>query len=136
MDKPLIITRSVKKTLFTTESREVQFQNQRTQDPNELNAFQSKMIVVLFSTTEDNETLIKVFNTLSVSFDNITFQYPFAPEVKQVLDLTDANSYVILRNFNDGKKILAGDNLTVESMLSFLTKHRYPLVVPFDKASE
>jgi len=99
----------------------------------ELTGLKEKKIAVLLATTEDNEALLKAFNSLAASVDDITFHYTFSPEVKKTLDLTDKNTFVILRSFDDGNKLLAGDNLTVESMRDFLNTHKHPIVMPFEQ---
>jgi protein disulfide-isomerase A1 len=99
----------------------------------ELTDLQNKKIAVLLATTEDNETLLKAFNAVAASVDDITFHYTFSPEVKQALDIADENAFVLLRNFDDGTKIMTGDYLTTESMKDFLNVHKHPLVMPFEQ---
>jgi protein disulfide-isomerase A1 len=99
----------------------------------ELTGLKSKKIAVVLATTEDNEELLKAFNTFASSTDDITFHYTFSPEVKQALELTDKNNFVILRTFDDGNKILASDNITLDSMKEFLNAHKHPLVMPFEQ---
>lgn len=99
----------------------------------ELKELQKKNIAVLLVTSKDNEALLKAFNTLAASFDDVTFNYTFNTEVNKELGLTTPTAFVVLRSFDDGNKILATDALTVETMKEFLQSHKHPTVMPFEQ---
>jgi protein disulfide-isomerase A1 len=99
----------------------------------EVKELQGKKIAVVLVTSQDNESVLKAFETLAASTDDVTFHYTFSPEVKQHLGAEANTVLVVLRNFDDGNKLLASDNLTHEAMKNFLDGHKHPLVMPFEQ---
>jgi len=101
----------------------------------ELHDILKKKIAILFITSEENVDSFKPFNKLAASIDDIPFYFTFSPEVKEHFGLTENVSLVILRDFDDGMKILSADSLDFEIMSEFVKTHRHPLVMPFDQAA-
>jgi protein disulfide-isomerase A1 len=99
----------------------------------EFHQLADKKIAVVFITSEDKFDTLKPYNTLAASIDDIPFYFTFSPEVKEHLGVTGDVSLVVLRNFDDGMKIISADSLDFETMKSFLDTHRHPLVMPFDQ---
>jgi len=92
-----------------------------------------KKIAVIFITSEDKFDTLKPYNTLAASIDDIPFYFTYSPEIKQHFGLTSDVSLVILRDFDDGMKILSADTLDFDTMKQFLNTHRHPIVMPFDQ---
>jgi protein disulfide-isomerase A1 len=98
----------------------------------EAKELQGKKVAVVLATTKDNEALLKAFETLAASTEDISFHFTFSPEVKQHIGAEDNTVFAVLRNFDEGNKYLTGDNLTLEAMKDFLNGHKHPLVMPFE----
>jgi protein disulfide-isomerase A1 len=99
----------------------------------EVKELQGKKLAVVLVTSQDNEAVLKAFETLAASTDDVTFHFTFSPEVKQHLGAEGNTVLVVLRNFDDGNKFLVSDNLTHEAMKNFLNSHKHPLVMPFEQ---
>lgn len=99
----------------------------------ELEELQKKNIAVLLVTTSENTAALNAFNNVAAGIDDVSFHYTFSTDVKAKLGLTDSTTFVVLRNFDDGNKLLGGDNLTAEGMKSFLQANKHALVMAFEQ---
>jgi len=99
----------------------------------ELAELQQKKVAVLLVTSLSNEAALKAFNALAAGYDDVSFHYTDSAEVKQKLGVEQENTFVVLRTFDDGNKMLSADELTTDVMKNFLDAHRYPVVMPFEQ---
>lgn len=99
----------------------------------EAHELQKKKIAVLLITSSDNEDILKAFNAVAVTADDITFHYTFSPDVKKHFGANQSTTFMVLRTFDDGHKTLTTETLTVQTMTDFLTAHKHPIVMPFEQ---
>jgi protein disulfide-isomerase A1 len=101
----------------------------------ELAELQKQKIAVLLVAPTGDQTTMKTFEKLAISFDDISFHYTTSPDVRAHLSLTDKVNLVLIRSFDDGNKQISGDSLTIEAMKDFLNSNKNPLVTIFEKES-
>jgi protein disulfide-isomerase A1 len=103
--------------------------------PEELEKHSSIGLSVLLVLPADDEAL-KTYSNLAMSFDDVSFAHTFSEELKRSLDLEQTHNLVVFRDFDDGRKVLAGETaLTLDSMKQFLEAVRFPNVMDFDQKS-
>lgn len=95
---------------------------------------EGKKLAVLLVTSGDNTSQLSKFNTLASGFDDISFHYTSNQAVKDYLNVGDKNTFIVFRNFDEGKQQLADvEELSVDAMKEFLGSHRFPSVMPFEQ---
>lgn len=100
----------------------------------EVTALESNKIAVLFVTAGDNTEQLANFNSLATAYDDVSFYYTHNNEVKSHYSLTNANTLIVFRNFDEGKKTTGSNsNISTEELKNFLETHRHPFVMDFEQ---
>lgn len=121
---------SIEKWIETKTSTKVQEVDSKDQIAEIAN---SKLAVVLHG-DELSETLRNRFTALAGSYEKIQFYLSSSSAVKDFLGASDAYTFTVFRNFDDGKKALSSaTELTLAQMKEFLDSHRFASVLDFDE---
>ncbi len=66
------------------------------------------------------------------SYDDVPFAHSFSEDHKKGLEVNGKYGFVVFRDFDDGKKVLVGDEVSTEGMKKFFEAVRFPTVMDFD----
>lgn len=70
---------------------------------------------------------------MASTYEDVVFAHTHSKQHSDKLELTDKFTMVVFRTFDDGTKMLNGNEAhTTEQMREFLEQHRFPLVSEFD----
>ena len=97
-----------------------------------------KNLSVLFLHPEGDAEALKVYNTLSAGYDDVSFAHSSNQEFKTKYEVDQKYALVVFRDFDDGRKFLVSNEVpTAANLKTFFESVRFPLVMDFDqKAAE